>query len=196
MPNSLKSCLPVLGRILNETPDALYARQRAFVRTGLLKSVPGRGPGSGVHASAETFALFLIGMLTNASVAENGPIAKSIANAGIVVQKSCPLTGAKSFRSALARMLSDADMSERVNEVRVFISGTGQALINYDGTPRGEVLSPEEFAKATHVPAQRSFFVCRLTKSPVFSIETAIPHDIFQKLTKATIALLADTERS
>jgi hypothetical protein len=193
MPNSLKSCLPVLGRILNETPDALYARQRAFVRTGLLKSVPGRGPGSGVHASAETFALFLIGMLTNASVAENGPIAKSIANAAS--PNACPLTGAKTFRGALAAVRSDEQLSKRVNEVDVQV-GAGLAIIRFDGSS-SDVPLPG-LAKPMRVTRNSadSTFMGKRTYEGRLQIGVSIAAETIHELTAATVGFLADTERS
>jgi len=51
MTTSLKSFLPVLSRILAEPADALYKRQLALVREGLMESVPGHGRGSGVRAT-------------------------------------------------------------------------------------------------------------------------------------------------
>ncbi len=60
MTTSLKSFLPVLSRILAEPADALYERQRALVREGLLESVPGHGTGSGVRATPESVAMLLI----------------------------------------------------------------------------------------------------------------------------------------
>jgi hypothetical protein len=134
MASSLKSMFPALAPILKGTADSLYAHQRAFVRAGLLKSVPGRGPGSGVHANPESLALFLIGMFTSAGVAENGPYAKSIAHA-VPEGGTDALTGAKTFSAALATILADMKLAKRVHEIYVE-QNAGFAKIVYDGTEK------------------------------------------------------------
>ena len=62
-PFSLKGLIPRLAHELGMTPDALYERQRALVRAGLLKGVEGKGPGSGVRATPYATALLLIAVL-------------------------------------------------------------------------------------------------------------------------------------
>src|SRR6266481_520475 len=107
MATSLKSFLPVLSRILGETPEAIYERQRALVRGGLLESVPGHGPGSGVRATPESVAMLLIGVLGSPSLSQAGPAARWIANARPGYPKhKCPLTGATTFGGVLAKVLS------------------------------------------------------------------------------------------
>jgi len=94
MTTSLKSFLPVLSRILAEPADALYKRQHALVREGLLESVPGHGPRSGVRATPESVAMLLIGVLASPSLSQAGPAARWIANARPGYPKNkCPLTG-------------------------------------------------------------------------------------------------------
>jgi hypothetical protein len=119
MANSLKSIFPDLAPILGQTAPALFARQRIFVREGLLESKPGRGPGSGVVASAETLAEFTIAIVCQASVTENVPIAKSIGNA-----KGHGTT----FKKALAGVLADP---QGVSQVRI-VTNCGRAEIAYD----------------------------------------------------------------
>jgi hypothetical protein len=52
--------------------DALYARQRELTRCGLFPVREGRGPGSGVPLSADTLAVFLIGLLATDSLTDLG----------------------------------------------------------------------------------------------------------------------------
>jgi hypothetical protein len=52
--------------------DSLYERQRELVRCGLLPSVEGRGPGSGVPLNPETLATLLIGLLATDKLADLG----------------------------------------------------------------------------------------------------------------------------
>jgi hypothetical protein len=54
------------------THDALFARQRELVRCGLLPVREGRGPGSGVPLTPDTFATFLIGLLATDSLTDLG----------------------------------------------------------------------------------------------------------------------------
>src|SRR5277367_5374558 len=96
MTHSLKSGVPEFARILNETSDALYERQRALDREGLLESTPGKGPGSGVRATPESIAMLTIGMLASVSLVDVGPLARSFSRA-VPIESECPLTGAKSF---------------------------------------------------------------------------------------------------
>jgi hypothetical protein len=134
MATSLKAFLPVLSRILGETPDALYERQRALMREGMLEASAGRGPGSGVRATPETVALLVIGLLASASLSDAGPRARSIADARPGYPKhKCPLTGATTFAGVLGKVLSDEQISKRVTELNISPSG-GLASIRYDDT--------------------------------------------------------------
>jgi hypothetical protein len=66
--NSLKSIIPLLADIVALSEHALYERQRALVRGGLIKGRQGRGPGSGVEATPETVAMLLISVLATDSL--------------------------------------------------------------------------------------------------------------------------------
>src|SRR5882757_855812 len=117
MAPSLKAFLPILASALNEKPDTLYERQRALVREGLLESLPGRGRGSGVQATAESVATLLIGIMGSVSLADAGPAARSLSDAKHGAK--CPLTGAKNFHAALAAILSDDRVAKRVTGITV-----------------------------------------------------------------------------
>ncbi|MGA7182700.1 MAG: hypothetical protein WBY67_05235 [Pseudolabrys sp.] len=132
MTTSLKSFLPVLSRILAEPADALYKRQLALVREGLMESVPGQGRGSGVRATPESVAMLLIGVLASPSLSQAGPAARWIANARPGYPKyQCPLTGATTFGGVLAKVLSDESISKRVVNVSVQPSAK-LASVTYD----------------------------------------------------------------
>jgi hypothetical protein len=66
--NSLKSIIPLLSDVVALSEHALYERQRALVRGGLIKGREGRGPGSGVEATPETVAMLLISVLATDSL--------------------------------------------------------------------------------------------------------------------------------
>jgi hypothetical protein len=117
MTKSLKSCIQELARILGEKPDALYERVRALDREGLLKSVPGKGPGSGVRATPDAFAMLLIAaMLGSVSLIESGTRARAIAKARLGV-------AGETFRDAIARVLADEASAASVSAVRVAVTG-------------------------------------------------------------------------
>ena len=59
--SSLKTSLHSLSPILGMTPAAIYERQRALVRLGALRALPGKGPGSGVELTAQNLATLVIG---------------------------------------------------------------------------------------------------------------------------------------
>ena len=177
MANSLKASLPALGRILGETPDALYGWQRAMVREGLLESTPGRGPGSGVAASPDAMAQFLIGICCQATRSENVPLARALANARSV-DGQCPLTGAKRFKDALACVLADEALAGRVREVMIGVT-LGQAYIRYDGAHPSR--GPEQFAAD---PPKSSVFVGTSPKRSPLGFTASIPSETLVSLAK------------
>jgi hypothetical protein len=126
MTKSLKSCIQELASILNETPDALYERVRALDREGLLKAAPGKGPGSGVRATPDSFAMLLIAALMGSvSLIESGARAKAIAKA-----KSA---GGETFREGLARIISDEASAARVSRISVAVTGGFASIYAEDG---------------------------------------------------------------
>src|SRR5579872_2549940 len=66
----LKAALPEISGVLGASADALYERQRALVRLGLLEAKEGRGPGSGVELSARALATLIIALMATDSLAE------------------------------------------------------------------------------------------------------------------------------
>jgi len=101
---SLKSLIPGLARALDMKTAALYERQRALVRAGLLEMVPGHGPGSGVRATPKSIALLLISIMATTSLSEVEEQTKIVANLKSVSGR-CPSTGKKTFAAALAEFL-------------------------------------------------------------------------------------------
>jgi hypothetical protein len=67
---SLKSYSVELADYLGITPLAVYERQRALVRLGVLESIEGRGPHSGVRATPNAVAVLLIGALLADNLSE------------------------------------------------------------------------------------------------------------------------------
>jgi hypothetical protein len=137
MARSLKAYVPLLAWRLGTTPAALYERQRALVRHGVLDQSEGRGPGSGVQLAPYPVALLLLAVLATDSLSETAEkvrafaIAKSNAADGL-----CPLTGESTFVEAIARVLDMARQHWR-KIVTITVHRTrGSGFIRY-GDNRG-----------------------------------------------------------
>jgi hypothetical protein len=115
---SLKALIPKLAGALGASPAALYERQRALVRAGLLHPLPGHGPGSGVRATPESVALLLIALLATSSLTETEEQTARIMNLKSAT-KRCPLTGKRTFSTALGSVLASEHLAKRVQSIGV-----------------------------------------------------------------------------
>ena len=113
---SLASIVPSMADILGEKPTTLIERQRALVRAGILKSLPGRGRGAGVIASPESVAILIISLLASTTLADAPDCTSALLKAGTL--RECPLTGEMRFGNALASVLSSPAISARVDTVQ------------------------------------------------------------------------------
>ena len=89
---SLKSLIRDVSAFTGMSEAAVYERQRALVREGLLKTKRGRGPGSGVRGTPESMALLLISLLATGNLSDVGLSTSTFANLENK-EDSCPLTG-------------------------------------------------------------------------------------------------------
>lgn len=123
-----------------------------------------------------------IGLLTNAGVTENVPMAESIANA--VHGGQCRLTGEKRFSRALARVLTDETLAARVNDIQIDMSG-GYAKILYDGSSK-EVPLPGAIGNVATVKREPklSVFMGKKTKGQALHFGAALPPGTLRKLAK------------
>jgi hypothetical protein len=105
---SLKGFLPQLGQCLRMSPLALYERQRALVRLGVLTGKEGRGPGSGVRLTADTLAALLTSLLITDNLSEVDDRVGVLLNARRLMGQ---VTKIKTFGSALSAILSSQEDS-------------------------------------------------------------------------------------
>ncbi|WP_407531008.1 hypothetical protein [Methylobacterium oryzisoli] len=84
MSSSLKSFIPGMARLLGTTPAALYERQRALMRAGVLHADSGRGPGSGVRSTSASVTLLLVAVLGSDNLSHAAEHTKKIDEAKIV----------------------------------------------------------------------------------------------------------------
>ncbi|MEH2501557.1 hypothetical protein V1290_000368 [Bradyrhizobium sp. AZCC 1578] len=142
---SLTSFLPKLVPHFEITPAAIYERQRALVRLGLLPRPHGRGRGAGALATPETAALICISLLATDNLSEMDDRITALAHAPIHThykRKYCRLTGATDFKNALSAIMGDVNLAQRVRsvdvrrkelEATVHWVKTGRAEFHYQG---------------------------------------------------------------
>ena len=136
---SLKGLIPGLAKSTGMTPAALYERQRALVRAGLLHTRPGRGPGSGVPADAQSVATLLISVLATGSLSEVEEQTKAIANLKSLDGR-CPVTGKRTFGAALTAALKSEEWRRRALYAVARRSGKGaQASITFMKKPIDDI---------------------------------------------------------
>ena len=133
---SLTSILPQLAPILGFSTAALYERQRALVRLGLLPKPEGRGRGSGADASPETVALLIIAVMATDNLSDSDDRIIRLAHASFdasAVQK-CGLTEAPTFAKAVAAILAAPKKAEALNVIAVTRSDLSAAIYYIKGS--------------------------------------------------------------
>lgn len=117
MTTTLSSILPALAPTFGMTPQALYERQRALVKMGLLPAPRGQGRRDGASASPDSVAVLIIAKLATDHQADDRVRALASAPLTKTYKKgatgkpagpsdSCLWTGARTFGEAVAFMLS------------------------------------------------------------------------------------------
>jgi hypothetical protein len=164
---SLTSILPQLAPILGLSTAALYERQRALVRLGLLPKPEGRGRGSGADASPETVALLVIAVMATDNLSDSDERIIKLAHAKFTrtyegklqradtsaVQK-CGLTAAPTFAQAVAEILAEPKKAEALSNIAVrrpdqsaaiyYIKGSTK-LIEIPRSPRSSPTAPPNY---------------------------------------------------
>jgi hypothetical protein len=144
MINSLKASSPYLAEILRLNPHAIYERQRALVKKKVLKSSPGRGPGSGTFFTPEPVGVLVTSMLTTENIKDSAEKTSIIWNAprtSYSSGKKSALGGALTFKDAMINVLGSDDHAQEVQVIRVhrtnlsaqiFLVGGGQLEFKSD----------------------------------------------------------------
>jgi hypothetical protein len=134
MSSSLKAYAPLLAWRLGTTPAALYERQRALVREGILEQSEGHGPGSGVPLSHYSVALLLVAVLVTDSLSETADEVRIFATAkSIEADGVCSLTRKRTFVEAIALILDSAHEHWRKLISITMHRTRAAAVINYEG---------------------------------------------------------------
>lgn len=107
----LKTFLPVLEPLLDLSPAALYERQRALVRIGLLPKPDGRGPGSGARATPRNVAVLLTSVMTTDNWSDTDQRVKSVLTARDQIGDR--------FHDVLERVLASPETASEVKTLQV-----------------------------------------------------------------------------
>jgi hypothetical protein len=119
---SLKAFAPILASLLQTTPAAIYERQRALIRAGVLPTPIGRGRGNGLPATAETAALMLIAIMVTDNLSDTDGRVQKLADAKVDLRarkQGCRLTKALTFKAALTSILASEELSAAVSSIYV-----------------------------------------------------------------------------
>jgi hypothetical protein len=155
---SLTSFLPMLVSHLGITKAAIYERQRALIRLGLLPKPVGRGRGSGAEATPLNASLIILSALATENLSDMDDRIVQLSRAPVTEwrkKKECRLTKQTVFSSALAEMLAHPDLAKRVSSVRVKRRGSLEATIYWYQKIPGK-LALSTFGEDDETKAQES----------------------------------------
>lgn len=114
---SLKAFSAELGPLVGLTEAALYERQRALVRMGMLpEAVKGRG--RGLAATPETVATLLIAVMVTDNLSDVDIRVHQLAQ--MRAKRRCEFTGKFLFADALSAVLASQDLAEKISSIHVF----------------------------------------------------------------------------
>jgi DNA-binding IscR family transcriptional regulator len=140
---SLKRLITDVSALTELSEAAVYERQRALVRAGLLKTERGRGPGSGVRGTPKSVALLLISLLATGNLSEAGLSTRIFAKLENK-EGSCPLTGKRTFEEAVTAILASKELAQRVIAINVSRE-TRETEITYRDPSKGGNITSSEF---------------------------------------------------
>jgi hypothetical protein len=132
----LKTYLTQIAPLLGMSAEMAYERQRALVREGILKLRPGRGPGSGVSADEDSLAVLLISILSHDLLTE-ASVTKFYCE--LRSSKKCPVTGAKTLRTALSTILANPVLPAEEILVEVIRGNEPHADVSFFGEDMNEM---------------------------------------------------------
>jgi DNA-binding IscR family transcriptional regulator len=143
---SLKRLITHVSAMTGLSEAAVYERQRALVRAGLLKTQRGRGPGSGVRGTPESVALLLIALLATGNLSEVGVSTRIFANLENK-EACCPLTRKRTFADAVTAILASKELAQTIIAINVS-QEIRETEIAYRDSSKGGSLSSSKFGLA------------------------------------------------
>jgi len=143
---SLASFHKVLSPILGFSEAALYERQRALVRAGVLPKASGRGRSSGgAEVSPEAVAWIILALLATDNLSEVVDQTPKVANCKLGKKEAVnsPFKANSTLLKALTSILSQQALAERIGALVVFRK-LFNARISYSDRALPEPLFPQD----------------------------------------------------
>jgi hypothetical protein len=169
-----------LARELDMTPASLYERQRALTRAGLIKGKEGWGPGSGVRATPHSVAMLLIAVLAADSLSDVVESTKRYA--WLKAERGvCPITGKKTFGSALVAILASPRLAADAHTITVRRGG-GLPGANVDWIMAGQ----DNTASSYFIPDKRKH------PWPMLEVEASLRGSPLTRLANILLAATPD----
>jgi hypothetical protein len=155
--SSLQASIVPLAKILRLNPHALYERQLALMRKGLLPPRTGRGPGSGTPFSAETVAVLVISMLATDSIKDSAEATRALCDArleSVPIGQEYELGNPPTFKAAMVNALSSDAMVSKITFLRVHRRSSLVEIFTKDDQawedpPAGKIFSRAELLLAS-----------------------------------------------
>lgn len=159
---SLKAFTQKMDQLGGWSEGGLYERVRSLVRLGILRPIPGRGPGRGTPLNARNLSALVISMLATDNWGEVDARVVRLCDAVPSPGPTCPFTGAKNFRDAMAEI----------------IGSTKRARLTLSLSVNRERLQPEILFRARR-KVYRSLFLPKQKSphNPFLSIDVTLSSD-------------------
>jgi hypothetical protein len=138
---SLKAFVQKMDKLTGASGDRLYERVRSLVRLGVLHPIPGRGPGRGTPLNASNLSALIISLMETDNWADVDARVAQLCEAAPSPGPTCPFTGARNFRDALAEI----------------IGSTKRAKLTLSLSVNREKLEPEILYMACRKPGRSLF---------------------------------------
>jgi DNA-binding IscR family transcriptional regulator len=151
---SLKSLIRDVSAFTGMSEAAVYERQRALVRAGLLKTERGRGPGSGVRGTPESVALLLISLLATGNLSDAGCSTRIFANLENK-EDFCPLTRKRTFAEAVTAILTSRDLAQSVIAINLSREITETEIAYRDRSKGESIPTSSKFGGLAGQPEER-----------------------------------------
>ena len=163
MTSALKSFILSLSGHLELTPAALYERQRALVRAGLLTTDGSRGPGGGVRATPTTVSLLLVSVMASESLSAAVALTKELAELKSVNNDRAPFIS-NVFYECFSEALSADHMLDRVMKICINRTDCSARIILFDKNIESHLLFPNLSDKIGRIAVEASIGNDLLTK--------------------------------
>ena len=171
---SIKTILPELERSFGMDGSKIYERQRALVDARLLKSRPGRGPGSGVAVEPRSISLVLLALMAADQPKAGAQIAGELARFVPISKDLKPVRCAWTRETNLLDAMNKLIVKGQLHHITLAIQNNATAALEAgDGEKitHSQVFSPRGKTQMPLIDVRKSFelrhlvYLCQGMKS-------------------------------